>query len=57
MDLTQDGESDMSGHRVQFADLPPNYQKGGPKFHSKTFPRFYQLYTITDACGGTVEAF
>ncbi|XP_029698311.1 sickle tail protein homolog isoform X6 [Takifugu rubripes] len=26
----------MSGHRVQFADLPPNHQKGGPKFHKQT---------------------
>ncbi|CAG04294.1 unnamed protein product [Tetraodon nigroviridis] len=34
------GESDMSGHRVQFADLPPNHQKGGSKFHSKAFTRF-----------------
>lgn len=51
------GESDMSGHRVQFADLPPNHQKGGPKFHSKAYTRFDQIYTITDACGGTVEAF
>lgn len=32
----------MSGHRVQFADLPPNHQKGGPKFHSKALIGFYQ---------------
>lgn len=25
----------MSGHRVQFADLPPTEHKGSPKFHSK----------------------
>lgn len=30
-----EGESDMSGHRVQFADLPPSDHKGSPKFHSK----------------------
>lgn len=37
MDL--DGDSDMSGHRVQFADLPPNDHKGSPKFHSKEIYR------------------
>lgn len=36
------GQSDMSGHRVQFADLPANHQKGGPKFHSKDFTRSTQ---------------
>ncbi|XP_067434381.1 sickle tail protein homolog isoform X15 [Thunnus thynnus] len=26
----------MSGHRVQFADLPPSDHKGSPKFHKQT---------------------
>ncbi|XP_023805753.1 sickle tail protein homolog isoform X6 [Oryzias latipes] len=26
----------MSGHRVQFADLPPTEHKGSPKFHKQT---------------------
>ncbi|XP_059182700.1 sickle tail protein homolog isoform X4 [Centropristis striata] len=26
----------MSGHRVQFADLPPSEHKGSPKFHKQT---------------------
>lgn len=28
-------ELNMSGHRVQFADLPPSDHKESPKFHSK----------------------
>lgn len=33
--LTWEAVTDMSGHRVQFADLPPSDHKGSPKSHSK----------------------
>ncbi|KAI4788303.1 hypothetical protein KUCAC02_035940, partial [Chaenocephalus aceratus] len=35
----------MSGHRVQFADLPPS--KGSPKYHSKYRSSYYRKYSVS----------
>lgn len=32
---SEEQTANMSGHRVQFADLPPSEHKGSPKFTSK----------------------
>lgn len=41
---SEEQTANMSGHRVQFADLPPSEHKGSPKFASKKKYIYLNIY-------------